>query len=85
MKHRGRGIIRMDDKTDHGGKVIQASSETVVMGKVAVLAGDLTHCPKCNGDFAINPDGAGAKHRGRLYAYHDDVTACGARLITSLN
>ncbi|WP_426212615.1 PAAR domain-containing protein [Massilia sp. TWP1-3-3] len=74
----------MDDKTDHGGKVIKVSSDSVVMGKVAALAGDMTHCPKCNGDFPIKPDGAGAKHTGRSYAYHDDVTGCGAKLITSL-
>ena len=84
MKHQGRGVIRMDDKTDHGGHVIQASSGTVVMGKAAALAGDMTHCPTCNGDFAIKPDEAGAKHMGRSYSYHDDVTECGAKLITSL-
>lgn len=51
MKHQGRGVIRLDDKTDHGGRVLKASSGTVVMGKAAALAGDMTHCPKCNGDF----------------------------------
>ncbi len=84
MKHEGRGIIRIDDKTDHGGQVIKASSGTIVMGKAAALAGDMTHCPQCRGDFAIKPDGAGAKHMARSYAYHDDVTECGAKLITSL-
>jgi uncharacterized Zn-binding protein involved in type VI secretion len=84
MKHEGRGIIRINDKTDHGGQVIKASSGTVVMGKVAALAGDMTHCPKCNGDFAIKPDVAGAKHMGRSYAYHGDVTECGAKILTSL-
>ncbi len=84
MKHQGRGVIRMNDKTDHGGQVIQASSGTIVMGKAAALAGDMTHCPKCKGDFAIQPDSAGARHMGRSYAYHDDVTACGAKLISSL-
>lgn len=84
MKHQGCGVIRADDKTDHGGHVIKASSGTVVMGKTAALAGDMTHCPKCNGNFAIMPDGAGAKHMGRAYAYHDDVTECGAKLITLL-
>ena len=84
MKHQGRGVIRLGDKTDHGGQVIKASSDTIVMGKVAALANDMTHCPKCKGDFAIKPDGAGAKHMGSTYAYHDDETACGAKLITSL-
>ena len=84
MKHKERGVIRMDDKTDHGGCVVKASSGTIIMGKAAALAGDMTHCPKCNGDFAIRPDGTGARHMGRSYAYDDDVTECGAKLITSL-
>lgn len=65
MKHEGRGVIRIDDKTDHGGRVLSASSGTVVMGKVAALASDMTYCPKCKGQFAITPDGTGAKHNGR--------------------
>ena len=84
MKHQGRGVIRLGDKTDHGGKVINASSGTIVMGKAAALADDMTHCPKCKGNFAIKPDGTGAQHAGRPYAYHDDVTECGAKLVASL-
>ncbi|WP_308921833.1 PAAR domain-containing protein [Janthinobacterium sp. J1-1] len=84
MKHQGRGVIRLGDKTDHGGKVSSASSGTSVMGVVAALAGDMTVCPKCKGSFPIQPDGAGARHQGRAYAYDGDKTACGARLITSL-
>lgn len=85
MKHEGRGVIRLNDKTDHGGIVISASSGTIVMGIAAALDGDMTVCPKCKGKFAIKPDGTGAKKEGRPYAYHNDVTACGARLMTSLN
>ncbi|MDB5908023.1 MAG: hypothetical protein JWP34_2137 [Massilia sp.] len=84
MKHKGRGVIRLNDKTDHGGHVTAASSGTTVMGKPAALMGDMTYCPKCKGEFPIKPDGAGAKHKGTPYAYHDDMTACGAHLITSL-
>jgi uncharacterized Zn-binding protein involved in type VI secretion len=84
MKHLGRGVIRLNDKTDHGGRVIEASSGTTVMGRQAALAGDMTQCPRCKGTFPINPDGAGAKHEGRPYAYDNDVTACGARLLSSL-
>ncbi|NRR30382.1 PAAR domain-containing protein [Oxalobacteraceae bacterium] len=82
MKHEGRGIIRLNDKTTHGGQVISASGSTV-MGIPAALADDMTHCPQCRGDFPIQPDGKGAKHHGRAFAYHDDLTACCARLITS--
>lgn len=84
MKHEGRGVIRLGDLTDHGGIVISASSETRVMGKPAALADDQTVCPRCKGKFPIKPDGAGAKHNGKSYAYHNDVTACGAKLISSL-
>lgn len=85
MKHEGRGVIRLGDKTSHGGTVIGASSGTTVMGLPAALAEDMTQCPMCKGTFAIKPDGAGAKHEGKAYAYNNDVTACGASLITSLN
>lgn len=84
MKHQGRSVIRLNDKTDHGGHVITTSSSTVIMGITAALAGDMTRCPRCEGDFAIVPDGAGATHMGRHYAYHEDVTECGAKLIASL-
>lgn len=84
MKHKGRGIIRLGDKTDHGGQVLTATSATIAMGKPAALKGDMTFCPQCKGAFAIKPDGDGAKHQGKSYAYDGDVTECGARLITSL-
>ncbi len=84
MKHQGRGVIRMNDKTDHGGHVTAVSSGTIVMGSEAALAGDMTTCPKCKGDYPIKPDGAGARHEGSPYAYDGDVTACGAKLISSL-
>lgn len=31
MKHEGRGVIRLNDKTDHGGQVSSVSSGTVVI------------------------------------------------------
>lgn len=84
MKHQGRGVIRLNDKTSHGGQVIAASSGTVAMGKAAAQHGDMTHCPACKGNFAIKPDGTGAKHAGQAYAYDGDLTECGAKLISSL-
>jgi uncharacterized Zn-binding protein involved in type VI secretion len=85
MKHDGRGVIRINDRTDHGGQVIGASSGTIVMGMAAALEGDMTICPRCKGTFAIKTDRAGAKHEGKHYAYHGDVAECGARLISSLS
>ena len=83
MKHEGRGAARLHDKTDHGGDVITATGP-MLMGLPAALAGDMTHCPRCNGNFAITPDGVGARHLGRAYAYAGDLTACGARLVASV-
>lgn len=85
MKHHGRGVIRLDDHTDHGGTVIAATSATTVMGKGAAREGDLTYCPRCHGTFAILAVGTGARQRGRPYAYDGDRTECGARLITTLS
>ena len=84
MKHEGRGVIRIGDKTDHGGQVLSATSTTIAMGKLAALEGDMTVCPQCKGTFAIKPDGKGAKHKGKPYAYDGDMTECGAKLISSL-
>jgi uncharacterized Zn-binding protein involved in type VI secretion len=84
MRHQGRGVVRLNDKTDHGGHVIDATSGTKVMGAIAALQGDMTYCPKCKGNFAIKPAGVGARHEGKPYAYDGDMTECGARLITSL-
>lgn len=84
MKHDGRSVIRVGDKTSHGGVVISASSGTVVMGKLAALQDDMTVCPQCKGKFALKPDDAGARHEGRPYAYHGGTTECGATLLSSL-
>lgn len=84
MKYEGRGVIRIGDKTSHGGTVLSASSGTVVMGRLAALDGDMSVCPQCKGKFALKPDGAGARHEGKPYAYHGDATECGATLLSSL-
>jgi len=78
-----RPVIRQGDTTSHGGVVITASGMNV-MGKPVALTNDLAHCPQCKGDFAILPKGPGMQQGGRLVAHHDDVTACGATLISSL-
>ncbi len=83
MKHEGLRAIRLGDATTHGGQVITATGP-VLMGRAGALAGDMTRCPQCNGDFPITPDGTGAAHQGRACAYENDLTACGARLIASL-
>ena len=76
-------VIRLGDKTDHGGEVISAVSSMMVKGKPVATVDCMTHCPKCKGDFAIQ-SGSGALLKGKRVAHHNDVTACGAKLISSL-
>lgn len=84
MKHNGKGVIRINDKTTHGGHVLTAGSDTVVLGKPAALAGDMTFCPRCKGVYPIRSGGSGNKHEGAQYVYDGDSTVCGAKLISSV-
>lgn len=82
--HLNRPLIVMGDKTSHGGTVISADLTVDINGKYVARMGDMTVCPKCKGTFAIKSgpsdlvDGS-----GNGYARHMDMTACGAKLISS--
>jgi uncharacterized Zn-binding protein involved in type VI secretion len=80
----GRGVIRLGDKTSHGGEVISASDTLKALGKQVALDGDMTMCPKCKGKFSIKVAHSERKHDGSAVAYHNDLTACGATLISSI-
>ncbi|MDB5973799.1 MAG: hypothetical protein JWR07_559 [Nevskia sp.] len=81
---KGRGVIRLGDQTSHGGKVISASDTFKVLGKQVALDGDMTSCPQCKGKFAIKLGGSERRHHGTAVAYDNDLTACGATLISSI-
>lgn len=78
------GVIRLGDKTSHGGVVITALDGTKALGIPVAGETCMTHCPQCKGDFEILPAGSGKRHAGKWLAYHDDLTACGATLISSI-
>lgn len=80
----GRGIIRLGDKTTHGGKVISAASDFKVLGKAVAVDGDMTFCPQCKGTFPIKPSHSDRKHNGKEVAFEGHRTACGAKLISSV-
>lgn len=84
MKHKGKGVVRLGDKTTHGGSVLTAASGTVVKGKPAALAGDMTWCPQCKGAYPIQSGNSGNRHGGKQYVYAGDSTACGAKLLSSV-
>ena len=80
----GRGVIRLGDKTSHGGEVVSASDSYKVMGKAVALDGDMATCPKCRGQHAIQPVASTRKHHGKQVAYNGVPTDCGATLISSI-
>ena len=73
-------LIRLGDKTSHGGAVIEASSHSDIAGVGIARLGDRTVCPKhgsvpiVSGDSTLIVDGKPAARDG-------DKTACGATLI----
>jgi uncharacterized Zn-binding protein involved in type VI secretion len=81
---RARGVIRLGDKTTHGGEVTSAATDFTILGKPVAVEGDSTYCPKCKGHFSIQPSGSTRKHHGKQVAYDQDLTACGAKLISSI-
>ncbi|OMG71145.1 PAAR domain-containing protein [Burkholderia ubonensis] len=75
----GREMARLDDTTDHGGKVIEAADDLKHHGIGIALNGHAVRCPKCGGVFPIIA--TGRVHRGRRVACIGDKTACGATLM----
>jgi uncharacterized Zn-binding protein involved in type VI secretion len=78
-------FIRLGDATDHGGKVISASSTMSFDGRFVARKGDQVTCPKhdirpnliIEGDESTSDDGV-------PIARHGYRAMCGCRLISSL-
>lgn len=81
---KGLGVVRLGDKTSHGGQVTTASSSFKVNGKCVALDGDMTDCPQCKGTYLIKVCDSERKHHGKFVAYEGDKATCGAKLLTSL-
>lgn len=74
-------LVRMGDRTSHGGTVVSGDMTWEVYGKAVARVGDLTVCPKCKGVFAITTGADDLTGFGQAVARHGDKTACGATLI----
>jgi len=78
-------LIRLGDATDHGGKVISASSTMNFDGRFVARKGDRVSCPLhdispnliIDGDESMMDDGV-------PIARHGHRAACGCHLISSL-
>ncbi|TEA26262.1 PAAR domain-containing protein [Candidatus Schmidhempelia bombi] len=81
-----KGVIRLGDLTNHGGKVISASTKITVFDKGVARVGDMVLCPIIG--HGVNPIIEGDVQftdEGRHIAFHGHKTACGCALISSLS
>ncbi|MGN6085715.1 PAAR domain-containing protein [Trinickia sp.] len=77
-------IVRKNDKTDHGGYVMTASSTMEFDGRCAALVGDLVSCP-IEG-HGVNPIIEGhptMSENGRAVVVHECCAQCGCRVLAS--
>lgn len=79
----GRPIIRVGDKTTHGGTVMEGYSSYSIDGRAAAGLGHNVDCPKCNGAFPIIEGAPSFAVGDSLVALEGMKTACGAALIAS--
>jgi uncharacterized Zn-binding protein involved in type VI secretion len=78
-------IIRLGDKTTHGGVVISASPTHIIHGLGIARVGDMVTCPQSG--HGTNPIIEGSPTftiDGRQVALHGHHTACGCALISSM-
>jgi uncharacterized Zn-binding protein involved in type VI secretion len=79
-------LIRLGDATDHGGKVITASSTMRYDGRPVARKGDQVSCPKhpkVLPNLIIDGDDT-TKNDGVPVARHGYRAMCGCKLISSL-
>ena len=77
-------IIRLNDPTSHGGKVVGATSDYVVMGLSVARVGDACSCPKKGHEGCVIAEGdPNFIVGGRAVAFEGHKTSCGASLIAT--
>ncbi|MFP3752773.1 PAAR motif protein [compost metagenome] len=79
-----KGIVRRGDTTTHGGKVLEGEPTFVFYGEPAAGVGHMVWCPQCKGSFPIIEGDPTFQAMGRAMALDGMLTACGARLISSI-
>jgi uncharacterized Zn-binding protein involved in type VI secretion len=80
-----KGIIRIGDKTTHGGQVLSGSSKMKFAGIGVARVGDPVSCPiNGHGPTTIIEGHPTIKDNGAPVAFHGHKCACGCALVTSL-
>jgi uncharacterized Zn-binding protein involved in type VI secretion len=79
------GIIRVGDKTTHGGKVLNGSPSMTFGGISVARKGDKVSCPKQgHGNTTIVEGNVNFCDQGIPVAFHGHRCACGCTLITTM-
>jgi uncharacterized Zn-binding protein involved in type VI secretion len=79
-----RTIIRMGDRTSHGGTVLEGSPLFSILGKPVAGVGHRVSCPRCSGNPVIAEGSVLFTAFGIAVAVNGMKTSCGATLIGSL-
>ena len=79
-----RGVIRLGDRTTHGGRVVRVASTSTVDGIPIARIGDTVTCPRCSGRHTIVEGEPTYTDDDIPVALHGHRTSCGARLISSI-
>ncbi len=77
-----RSVVRIGDRTSHGGVVVTGDQTLNVFGQAAARKGDMTTCPRCKGSYPI-VEGTRSTGSSQWLALEGMRTACGATLIAS--
>jgi uncharacterized Zn-binding protein involved in type VI secretion len=81
-----RGVIRLNDPTSHGGKVITAATASTVMGVAVARKGDQCVCPlPGHGTCVITEGDPNVLIDGVPVAFNGHKTSCGAALISTVS
>lgn len=81
-----RGIIRVGDTTDHGGRVTAGSAMNKVQGRAVARQGDRCVCPMPgHRDCTIADGDRNFIVDGKPAAFDGHKTTCGATLISSVS
>ena len=79
-----KGVIRLGDKTTHGGVVVQVASVSEIDGRRIARIGDQVTCPRCSGRHIIVEGEPTYLDDDIPVALHGHKTSCGASLISSV-
>jgi uncharacterized Zn-binding protein involved in type VI secretion len=82
----GKKVLRLGDRSDHGGYMVNASGKIKAKGIYVCTHGDQHVCPiKNHNTTSVSASTGRFKVNGRMVLRDGDVAGCGARLNASID